>query len=78
MVAGKLEARGRSSNKITFTLKEEKIEEPEMNIETTETPLLLGAGESENGSPVRLYGGRTAHEGRLQVSTCIRCPVFFT
>lgn len=64
MVAGKLEAKGRPSSRITFTLKEEKVEEIVDPSVETETPM----PETENGLPVRLYGGRTPSEGRLQVN----------
>ncbi len=64
MVAGKLEARGRSTSEIKFTLVEDRNDAAlEFNNETeTENPLL------KDTSPVRLVGGRTPMEGRLQVS----------
>lgn len=63
MVAGKLEARGRSGNEIKFTLNEERTDlTVEFTNETeTEVPLIT------NSAPVRLVGGRTPLEGRLQV-----------
>ncbi|XP_067009482.2 protein bark beetle [Anabrus simplex] len=59
MVAGYVEARGRGPNDIRLTLKEERIEVPDNNTET-EKPV-------ESTVPVRLVGGRTEMEGRLQV-----------
>ncbi|XP_045768313.1 protein bark beetle isoform X2 [Maniola jurtina] len=67
MVAGKIEARGKRPNDIAFTLKEEvvmtndSIYEIDPEIEPT-TP-----GYQEPIVPIRLLGGRTPHEGRLQV-----------
>ena len=71
MVAGKLEARGISPDDILFTLKRE----PVMVNETAE--MIDGDVESETEpvmpknlptpAPVRLLGGKTEHEGRLQV-----------
>ncbi|XP_041988464.1 protein bark beetle isoform X2 [Aricia agestis] len=67
MVAGKLEARGKRPNDIMFTLKDEivmsndSIYETDIEIEPT-TP-----GYTEPIVPIRLLGGRTPHEGRLQV-----------
>jgi hypothetical protein len=60
MVAGKLEARGRGPNDIRFTLKEEIVETPENDTE-------VGIP-TESQVPVRLLGGRTSEEGRLQAS----------
>jgi hypothetical protein len=60
MVAGKLEARGRSPNDIRFTLKEEIVETSENDTEVGNPP--------ESQVPVRLLGGRTSEEGRLQAS----------
>jgi len=60
MVAGKFEARGRGPNDIRFTLKEEIVETPE-----NDTALAYPA---ESQVPVRLLGGRTNQEGRLQAS----------
>ncbi|OWR46233.1 Neurotrypsin [Danaus plexippus plexippus] len=67
MVAGKLDARGKRPNDITFTLKEEvamsndSIYETDIDVEIT-TP-----GYQEPIVPIRLLGGRTPYEGRLQV-----------
>lgn len=74
MIAGKLEARGRSPDDILFTLKREPVM---LNNETTEA-LLMDAEVDMNTEPifkkdeiptvpVRLLGGKTEHEGRLQV-----------
>jgi hypothetical protein len=60
MVAGKFEARGRGPNDVRFTLKEEIVETPE-----NDTALAYTA---ESHMPVRLLGGRTNQEGRLQAS----------
>jgi hypothetical protein len=60
MVAGKCEARGHGPNDIRLTLKEEIVESPE-----NDTPL---AYPPESHVPVRLLGGRTNQEGRLQAS----------
>lgn len=72
MVAGKLEARGTSPDDILFTLKRE----PVMINDTTEA-LTDGDLEAETESvipknlpppvPIRLLGGKSEHEGRLQV-----------
>ena len=61
MVAGKLEARGRGPNDIRLTLKEEIVQTPE-----NDTALAYLA---ESHVPVRLLGGRTNEEGRLQASS---------
>lgn len=74
MVAGKLEARGTAPDDIMFTLKRE----PVMVNDTTEMISFLDEGvESETepvmpkhlppSKPIRLLGGKTEHEGRLQV-----------
>jgi len=60
MVAGKFEARGRGPNDIRFTLKEEIVETPENGTSLAYT--------AESHMPVRLLGGRTNQEGRLQAS----------
>lgn len=60
MVAGKFEARGRGPNDIRLTLKEEIVETPE-----NDTSLVYP---TESHVPVRLLGGRTNQEGRLQAS----------
>lgn len=61
MVAGKLEARGKGPNDIRLTLREERIDMPEND---TDPALLIP---EEHRAPVRLLGGRTSREGRLQV-----------
>lgn len=63
MVAGKFEARGRGSKEIRLTLNEERNEViGEFTNETaTEYSTVV------DGPPVRLVGGRTPLEGRLQV-----------
>jgi hypothetical protein len=61
MVAGKLEARGRGPNDIRLTLKEEIVETPENDTDVANPP--------ESQVPVRLLGGRTSEEGRLQASS---------
>jgi hypothetical protein len=60
MVAGKFEARGRGPNDIRLTLKEEIVETPENDTDVVYPP--------ESQVPVRLLGGRTNEEGRLQAS----------
>lgn len=60
MVAGKFEARGRGPNDIRLTLKEEIEETPENDSSLVSPP--------ESHVPVRLLGGRTSQEGRLQAS----------
>lgn len=64
MVSGKLEARGRGPNDIRLTLKEEIVEMPENDTDVANPP--------ESQVPVRLLGGRTSEEGRLQASTLPR------
>ncbi|XP_055636056.1 protein bark beetle isoform X2 [Toxorhynchites rutilus septentrionalis] len=82
MVTGKLEARGRKPDDILFTLKREAVM---MENDTTEaiimdtevamdieTESFLDAESTEHQtpkSPVRLVGGISDHEGRLQVYT---------
>lgn len=70
MVAGRLEARGRNINAIMMTLKqqtimEQEVENLEMDTERydTETQII----EVESKIPIRLLGGKTTNEGRLQV-----------
>ncbi|XP_046609560.1 protein bark beetle isoform X2 [Neodiprion virginianus] len=63
MIAGKLDARGKEPSDIMFTLKEEIVYEPEN--ETSTDMAMLEDGETN--APVRLLGGRTNLEGRLQV-----------
>ncbi|KAG7306290.1 hypothetical protein JYU34_008890 [Plutella xylostella] len=68
MVAGKLDARGKQPNDITFTLKEEVVMANESIYETdTENYEPTTPGYIEPIVPIRLLGGRTPHEGRLQV-----------
>jgi hypothetical protein len=56
MVAGKLEARGRSFGNIKFTLNEPPVPVVEEPIETVSV-----------NTRVKLVAGRTFNEGRLQV-----------
>lgn len=75
MVAGKLEARGRSPDDIFFTLKRA----PVMTVENDTTDDIMNAEnvdmetevvpdvEEEPKIPIRLLGGATEHEGRLQI-----------
>jgi len=73
MVAGKLEARGTSPDDIMFTLKRE----PVMINDTTESLTNEGELEAETEAtvpknspppiPIRLLGGKSEHEGRLQI-----------
>ncbi|KAG6445644.1 protein bark beetle isoform X2 [Manduca sexta] len=65
MVAGKIEARGKRPNDITFTLKEEVVLSNESYYETDVEPTTPGYVEPV--VPIRLLGGRTQNEGRLQV-----------
>ncbi|KAL0880639.1 hypothetical protein ABMA27_001864 [Loxostege sticticalis] len=67
MVAGKLEARGKRPNDITFTLKEEVIMTNDSVYETDTEMEPTTPGYIEPIVPIRLLGGRTPHEGRLQV-----------
>lgn len=76
MVAGKLEARGRSPDDIFMTLKRVPVMVASVDNETTEemaTENLDAETEqvidlnAEPTIPVRLLGGVTEHEGRLQV-----------
>lgn len=71
MVAGKLEARGRKVNDILLTLREEQIMEPPATEMETEAPL-----PPVDPKTVRLLGGRTEREGRLQVKSVIRLYIF--
>ena len=74
MVAGKLEAKGISSSKITLTLKEDRLIESEQPPPVAETEISAtmmaddGFTNEPPKVPVRLHGGRTPSEGRLQVS----------
>ncbi|XP_025830817.1 protein bark beetle [Agrilus planipennis] len=67
MVGGKLEARGVGPDSITFTLKEEITFTQDNANETqgydSETEMI----EVESKIPIRLLGGKTASEGRLQI-----------
>lgn len=63
MVAGKLDARGKGPSDILFTLKEEIVNESD-NETITDMPM---TDDGETTAPVRLLGGRTNLEGRLQV-----------
>lgn len=76
MVAGKLEARGRSPDDIFFTLKRAPVmragdnETDEMSTENMELEAeMVTELEQEPKIPVRLLGGASEHEGRLQVYT---------
>ncbi|XP_015594324.1 protein bark beetle isoform X2 [Cephus cinctus] len=62
MVAGKLDARGKGPSDILMTLKEEIIIEPE-----NETLAEMVRLDEADSVPVRLLGGKTNLEGRLQV-----------
>ncbi|XP_055386247.1 protein bark beetle [Condylostylus longicornis] len=80
MVAGKLEARGRRPNDIMFTLKREPVmfddndaenihhsgESENMQVVDIETGTVMNASEPPE-VPIRLLGGNTNREGRLQV-----------
>ncbi|XP_055592413.1 protein bark beetle-like isoform X1 [Uranotaenia lowii] len=80
MVTGKLEARGRKPDDIMFTLKREAVMmdndtteaimmDPDMAVDIdTESVPDLGPAEPQTPKvPVRLVGGQSDHEGRLQV-----------
>ena len=62
MVAGTLYARGKGPSDIQLTLKEEIVIEPD-----NETMADAMAFDESNSVPVRLLGGKTNLEGRLQV-----------
>ena len=62
MVAGRLYARGKGPSDIQLTLKEEIIIEPD-----NETMAEAIVFDESNSVPVRLLGGKTNLEGRLQV-----------
>lgn len=68
MVAGKLEARGRGPNDIRLTLKENRNELFEGGSAPSEDGVTAIPVSSDYSPPVRLVGGRTNNEGRLQVS----------
>lgn len=61
MVAGKLVARGHPTNDIRLTMRVERVDMPENDTDPT---LLIP---EESRAPVRLLGGPTSREGRLQV-----------
>lgn len=65
MVAGKLDARGKGPNDILFSLKEELVVLPNNETLMEEEDIPIDETESV---PVRLLGGRTSLEGRLQVN----------
>lgn len=80
MVAGRLDAKGKGPGNILLTLKEEIVIEPDNNdtvindmtmsdaMEVADLPEpMKNNDESETTVPVRLLGGRTTMEGRLQV-----------
>ncbi|XP_038215102.1 protein bark beetle isoform X2 [Zerene cesonia] len=67
MVAGKLDARGKRPNDISFTLKEEIIMSNDTIYETDPEIDPTTPGYLEPVIPIRLLGGRTQYEGRLQV-----------
>lgn len=74
MVAGKLEARGRSPDDIFFTLKrapvmtfDNETVDGEMENFDSETEMIIEVQETAPTVPVRLLGGASEHEGRLQV-----------
>ncbi|XP_059051409.1 protein bark beetle isoform X2 [Achroia grisella] len=67
MVAGKLEARGKRPNDITFTIKDEIIMSNDTIYESDTELAPTTPSYSEPIVPIRLLGGRTQHEGRLQV-----------
>ncbi|KAF7287908.1 hypothetical protein GWI33_000255 [Rhynchophorus ferrugineus] len=70
MVGGKLEARGVEPNSIRFTLKENSMYSPDN--ETYQTDDMVDGSDTEivpfdNNVPIRLLGGDTETEGRLQL-----------
>lgn len=71
MVGGRLEARGLGPDSIKFTLKEEIKHEPDNEtyvtegLETVDPEIDVVIEESK--IPIRILGGKTEHEGRLQV-----------
>ncbi|KAL4715552.1 hypothetical protein ACJJTC_009178 [Scirpophaga incertulas] len=67
MIAGKLEARGKRPNDITFTLKEEIVMTNDSVYETDTEYEPTTPSYNDPIVPIRLLGGRTPHEGRLQV-----------
>ena len=72
MIAGKLVASGSAPNSILMTLKEDimySMYNDTIQQDTSELSLIPIADEN-NKVPVRLLGGKTSKEGRLQVSFC--------
>ena len=72
MVAGKLEARGTGPSNILMTLKEEIVVTADNETMMEEMgdaaePALVPPIPEASKVPVRLLGGKTNHEGRLQV-----------
>ncbi|EFN78073.1 Lysyl oxidase-like protein 4 [Harpegnathos saltator] len=67
MVAGKFDARGKGPNNILFTLKEELVMGPANRTEEEEEEEYMSSADKTESVPVRLLGGRTSLEGRLQV-----------
>ncbi|XP_030745583.1 protein bark beetle isoform X2 [Sitophilus oryzae] len=70
MVGGQLEARGIEPNSIRFTLKE-NLSHPPDNVTYQTEDMVIGSEteivEVESGVPIRLLGGDTETEGRLQI-----------
>ncbi|XP_018046380.1 PREDICTED: protein bark beetle [Atta colombica] len=64
MIAGKFDARGKKPSDILFTLKEELVMLPNNDTFTDENTIQVHETES---IPVRLLGGKTNFEGRLQI-----------
>ncbi|XP_012253572.2 protein bark beetle isoform X3 [Athalia rosae] len=67
MVAGKLDARGKGPSDILFTLKEEIVNEVDNETDIENLTEMVMLDPIDTGPPVRLLGGRTNLEGRLQV-----------
>ncbi|XP_047509687.1 protein bark beetle isoform X2 [Pieris napi] len=67
MVAGKLDARGKRPNDISFTLKEEVVMSNDTVYEIDPEVEPTTPGYIEPVVPIRLLGGKTQFEGRLQV-----------
>lgn len=63
MIAGKFDARGKKPSDILFTLKEELVMLPNNDTFTDENTIQV----QTESVPVRLLGGKTNLEGRLQV-----------
>jgi hypothetical protein len=73
MVAGKLDAHGTGPSNILMTLKEEIVitsadNDTMMELDETGRSENTPITEKVNQVPVRLLGGKTNHEGRLQAS----------